>query len=128
MSEFDELDITKKEMLTVMLAIKYWFADLANLKVRIFIDNQACVYLLNYGVTRSPFLASCLREIQFYLAKFNIEINAQYIASKENKLADLCSRAFCNEVHFENFNKLLNEGTLILDVLDYNKFDFNYED
>ena len=102
-------------MLTIMAAIKHWFADLSNLKVLIFVDNMACVSLLNYGVTRSPFLASCLREIQFYLAAFNIEIKAQYIPSKENKLADLCSRAFSTDIHFENFNKLLNDGTLILE-------------
>ena len=70
--EHDELDITKKEMVTVMAAVKHWFADLANLKVKIFVDNQACMALLNYGVTRSPFLASCLREIHFFLARFTI--------------------------------------------------------
>ena len=127
LSDSDDLDITKKEMLTVMAAVKHWFADLANLKVQIFVDNQACAYLLNYGVTRSPFLASCLREIQFYLAKHNIQIRAQYIPSKQNKLADLCSRAFCNETHFNNFNLLLKNGTLVLDLLNYNNFNFEVE-
>ena len=126
-SEHDNLDITKKEMLTVVAAIKHWFADLSNLKVLIFVDNQACVSLLNYGITRSPYLACCLREIQFCLAKFNIEIKAQYIPSKENKLADLCSRAFSNEVHFENFKKLLADGTLLLETVDYEKFSLNYD-
>ena len=122
--EFDELDITKKEMLTVMAAVKHWFMDLANLKVRIFVDNQACVALLNYGITKSPFLASCLREMQYFLAKFNIEIRAEYIPSKENCLADLCSRAFNNDVYFKNFNKLLNDGVLILENICYEKFYF----
>ena len=57
--EFDDLDISKKEMLTVMAAIKHWFKDLANLRVRIFVDNQACVTLFNYGINKSPFLPSC---------------------------------------------------------------------
>lgn len=70
--EFEELDITKKEMLAVMVAVMHWFGDLANQKVCIFVDNQACVALLNYGITRSPILASCLREIQFFLASYNI--------------------------------------------------------
>ena len=126
--DYDDLDISKKEMLTVVVAIKHWFADLSNLKVLIFIDNQACVSLLNYGITKSPFLASCLREIQFYLAKFNIEIKAQYIPSKQNVLADLCSRAFSSDLHFRNFNKLLNEGTLILENVCYEKFRFEYEE
>ena len=124
--EFDEVDITKKEMVTVMAAVKHWFADLSNLKVKIFVDNQACVALLNYGITRSPFLASCLREIQFFLATYNTEIRAEYIPSKENCLADLCSRAFSNEVHFNNFNQLLSNGTLILENVFYDKFSFEY--
>ena len=122
--EYDELDINKKEMLVVMGAVKQWFQELSNLKVRIFIDNQVCVALLNYGITHSPFLACCLREIQFYLARYNIELKAEYIPSKDNCLADLCSRAFSTEKHFNNFNKLLNEGTLKLENVNYNNFNF----
>ena len=121
---FEELDINKLEMVTVMAAVKHWFGELANLKVRIFVDNQVCVALLNYGITKSPFLASCLREINFYLAEHNIELRAEYIPSKQNCLADLCSRAFSNEKFYGNFNKLLNQGTLILDNIDYDKFYF----
>ena len=124
--EFEDMDISKKEMLTVVVAVKHWFADLANLRVRTFIDNQACVALINYGITKSPFLASCLREIQFFLANFNIEIKAEYIPSKQNYLADLCSRAFSSNSFFANFNKLLNEGTLNLECMNYDNFKFNY--
>ena len=125
-SEFDNLDISKKEMLAVMAAIKHWFADLVGLRVKIYVDNMACVSLLNYGITKSPFLASCLREIQYFLANFNIEIRAEYIPSKQNHLADLCSRAFANETHFKNFNKLLNDGTLVIENVNYDHFNFEY--
>ena len=125
-SEFDDLDISKKEMLAIMVAIKHWFADLAGLRVKIFSDNQACVSLINYGISRSPFLAACLREIQFFLANYNIEIKAQYIPSKQNFLADLCSRAFTSESFYVHFKKTLNEGTLFLDCVDYNKFKLEY--
>ena len=123
--EFDELDINKKEMLTVMAAIKHWFADLKNLRVKIFVDNQVCVALLNYGITRSPYLAACLREISFFLACYNIELRAEYIPSKANYLADLCSRAFTNDTHFENFNKLLNDGVIELENILYENFNFS---
>ena len=122
--EYDELDITKKEMLVVMAAVKHWFSDLENLKVKIFVDNSACVSLINYGITRSPFLASCLRELQFYLAKYNIELKAEYVPSKCNFLADTCSRAFSSDKHFENFKKLLADRTIILDYVHYDKFKF----
>ena len=80
--------------------------------------------LLNYGITRSPFLASCLREIQFVMAKYNIELRAEYIPSKDNLLADLCSRAFTNDVHYNNFDKCLNDGTLVLESVNYEFFEF----
>ena len=122
--EFEELDINKKEMLTVMAAIKHWFSDLANLKVKIFVDNQVCVALLNYGITRSPFLAACLREIQSFLARYSIELRAEYIPSKENCLADLCSRAFSSDKHHSNFNKMLKQGIFKLENVYYEKFNF----
>ena len=125
--ELEELDITKKEMVTVMAAVKHWFEDFSNLKVKIYVDNQACVALLNYGVTRSPFLAACLREFFYVLAKFNIELRAEYIPSKENCLADLCSRAFSNDNFFNNFNKLLNDKVLILENVFYEKFSFELD-
>ena len=125
--EFDHLDISKKEMITVMAAIKHWFKDLENSKVKIYVDNQACVALLNYGISRSPFLACCLREIQYFLAYYNIEMFAEYIPSKKNHLADLCSRAFSNDTFFNNFNALLNNKTLVLEYVHYDKFNFEYD-
>ena len=125
--EMEDLDITKKEMVTVMAAIKHWFAPLTNLRVRIFVDNQSCVALLNYGVTRSPFLAACLREIFFYLAKFNIELRAEYIPSRDNDMADLCSRAFSSDMHYSKFTKLLNDRVLILENICYEKLQFQLD-
>ena len=125
--EVEDLDITKKEMLTVMSAVKHWFADLANLKVKVYVDNQAVVALLNHGISKSPFLASCLREINFFLARYSIEIKAEYIPSKENCLADLCSRAFTNDTYFDNFNKLLHDGVLKLENILYDSFNFELD-
>ena len=125
--ELEDLDITKKEMVTVMAAIKHWFAELENLRVRIFVDNQACVALLNYGVTKSPFLAACLREIAFFLAYYNIEVRAEYVPSKQNVLADVYSRSFSDETHYNNFNKLLKDGVLKLENVLYDKFNFGLD-
>ena len=125
--EFEDLDINKKDMITVMAAVKHWFHDLRNLKVKILVDNQVCVALLNYGITRSPFLAACLREIQFILAKYNIELKAEYIPSKQNCLADLCSRAFSSDLMFRKFNAMLSNKTLILENIFYQNLYFEYD-
>ena len=125
--EMEELDITKKEMLTVMAVVKHWFVDLANTNVLIYVDNQACVALLNYGVTRCPFLAACLREINFVCVEYNIQLRANYIPSKENCLADLCSRAFTSEAYYNHFNKLLHDKVLILEQVYYDKLKFELD-
>lgn len=57
----------------------------------------------------------------------NIELRAEYIPSKENCLADLCSRAFSNDKHFNNFNKLLCDKVLILEDVYYDKFLFKLD-
>ena len=114
-------------MLTVMSAIKHWFEDLSNSKVKIYVDNQACVALLNYGITKSPYLASCLREIQYFLALYNIEIVAEYIPSKQNFLADICNRAFTNDKIFKDFNALLNNNTIVIENVFYDKLKFEHE-
>ena len=64
--EFEDMDINAKEMLAIMNGINHWFKEVANMRVKIFTDNQVCVALLNKGFTRSTFLAACLREIQFF--------------------------------------------------------------
>ena len=125
--EMEELDITKKEMLTVMAAVKHWFVDLANTNVLIYVDNQACVALLNYGVTRCPFLAACLREINFVCVDYNNQLRANYIPSKENCLADVCSRAFTSEAHYNHFNKLLHDKILFLEQVYYDKLKFELD-
>ena len=90
-------------------------------------DNQACVALLNYGETRCPILAACLREICHFLAGYNIELRAEYIASKDNCLAVLCSRAFSSAAHHRNFSVLLHNHTLKLECINYNLFNFQLD-
>ena len=61
------------------------------------------------------------------LASFNIELRAEYIPSKENCLADLCSRAFTSDLYFYNFNKLLADKVLIIENVHYDKFKFELD-
>ena len=124
---FEHWNITKKEMVTVMAAVKHWFADLANLRVQIFEGNQACVALLNYGVTRCPILVACLREMYYFLAKCNIELRAQYIPSKENCVPTFAAVLSAALVTMLIFTKLLVDKVLLLEVVDYRKFHFEYD-
>ena len=61
------------------------------------------------------------------LAIFNVELRAEYITSKENCLADICSCAFSSDKHFGNFNKLLSDKVLMLENICYDNFKFEID-
>ena len=54
-------------------------------------------------------------------------MRAEYIPSKDNVLADVCSRAFSSEKHYIQFNKLLLDKVLILENIYYDKFNFELD-
>ena len=60
------------------------------------------------------------------LAKYNIELKAEYIPSKKNRLAELCSRAFSSNVLFKKFNNHVENGTFILEYIYYDKLYFEH--
>ena len=55
-------------------------------------DNLVSVTVINSGRTRDGFLQSGLRELCFHAALFEVEVRAQHIPGKLNKIPDLLSR------------------------------------
>ena len=64
----------------------------AKSRVRIACDNEAVVQVLNSGRTRDLTLAAIARNIQMQLATWDINLQVNHIAGKDNQIADLLSR------------------------------------
>ena len=88
----DTNNIAHREMFTILIAIKIWHKQLAGKVVRISTDSQIAMYAINKGNTRDTFILKCLREMTWYLAKFEILLRAQYINTKLNVVPDALSR------------------------------------
>ena len=55
--------ITHLEFLIILIALKLWKRLFTGHHVCVRCDNMACVYVLNTGRSRDPFLLKCVREI-----------------------------------------------------------------
>ena len=69
---------------------------------------------LNAGISRNPFMQSCLREICFYAAIGEFQIRAKEIAGSSNRIPDYLSRWQEGQKYTELFHSsVANEfGTL----------------
>ena len=61
--ELEDLDINKKEMLTVMAAIKHWFADLKNLKKKFLSIIRPVLHCSIMGLPDLPSLLLALEKL-----------------------------------------------------------------
>lgn len=87
-----ELSINQFELLAVMICVKVWSSEFNHKKILLKCDNQSTVSVLNSGSSRDAFMQGCLREIQFYAAKYEFEVRSVYFPGVENRTADLLSR------------------------------------
>ena len=85
-------NIVHLEMLNILAALRVWQEAWRNSKVGIACDNLAVVQVLNSGKTRDLTLAAIARNIQFQIAKYNIDLKVSHIPGKVNIIADLLSR------------------------------------
>ena len=87
-----DLDSNCLELLTVVVSIKLWGHFWRNLNIQIYCDNMTAVLAINSGASRSGFIASCLRELWFWCAKYEILLRACHLPGVENRISDWLSR------------------------------------
>lgn len=89
---WEDLHITHKETLAIILAAKRWGHQWENKRIIIHSDNQAAVAIINKGTTANARIMYELRTLFWLSAHYNFHITAVYIEGTRNKLADAISR------------------------------------
>ena len=84
--------IVQYELLAVNIALKMWASLLTGNKFKIYCDNKAVVDIINNGYSTDELLQMLLREFVYLCAINQVEIVAQHLYSKQNRLPDLLSR------------------------------------
>ena len=88
------MNINQLEFLAVVICVKVWGSEFNHKKILLKCDNQSTVSVVNSGSSRDSFMQCCLREIQYFAARFEFEIKSVHFPGLENRTADLLSR--CN--------------------------------
>lgn len=85
-------DLTFLEMVPVVMAIQLWGGFLQNKKIKLFIDNEALVQVLNKQTSKSKRVMQLVRVFVLCCMQHNIIFRAIHIRSECNNVADAISR------------------------------------
>ncbi|KAL9972926.1 hypothetical protein ACROYT_G019322 [Oculina patagonica] len=87
-----ELFISSKKMLALVYAIKALPQEIRNARLDAYVDSQVMIGAWNaQGSKKSPQLTNVTKQLFFALSSRNIQLNLQYLPSRENQ-ADAPSR------------------------------------
>ena len=86
------LSINCLELLAIVVTVKLWGKFWKGKKIVLYTDNENSCRALNTGISRNPFMQSCLREICFIAAIEEFQIKAKAISGISNRLPDYLSR------------------------------------
>ena len=66
---------------------------------------------INTGATRNDFMASCLRELWLWCARYEILLRAQHLPGIDNRLADYLSRWHIRPAYYsQKFHTVLEHS------------------
>ena len=80
------------ELYAVVVGVFNWISRFRNQRIILFCDNISVVYMINRNTSSCP---QCLKLIRILVLEsmiHNVRVFANYVSSKNNKLADLLSR------------------------------------
>ena len=88
----EKYTITHLELWVVIIGVKVWGKELSRRIIKIRSDNEAVSYILNTGRSQDLLLQKLLRELTWWLAKFEFKIKSQHLSRAKNTLPDLLNR------------------------------------
>ena len=90
--QIEDLPITFKEILPIVLALEIWGQELRVQCIILHIDNIAAVYILNKQSSKDKDIMALVCRFLLACMKFNILTNFVHLEGTSNILPDLVSR------------------------------------
>ena len=90
--QWEEMDISVKELVPVVLAAALWGSFWQGQHIRFHSDNMAVVSILRTRTAKSPQLMHLLRCFAFYCAYYRFHTSCVHVPGAMNKAADALSR------------------------------------
>ena len=84
--------ITHLELWAVIIAVRIWGRELTGKIIRVKTDNIAVKHLVNSGRSQDLRLQKLLRELVWWLSKYQFKVKCVHLMGITNKMPDLLSR------------------------------------
>ena len=91
-SHWEEINITAKELLPIVLALRVCGPELSNNTIHFFTDNMAAMHIINKQTSKDKLVMNMVRYLVLTLLTYNIDLRAKHIPGKSNIICDLLSR------------------------------------
>jgi len=116
----DTEHINQLELLTIVVALKFWANEWRGKRILIRCDNDASCLVINAGRSNGDnYMMKCAREIAYICATSDFEVKALHLEGKKNVISDYLSRAHQNGWSTQEFKKLVGPGPVVeIDVSD----------
>ena len=89
---WQDVHITVKELLPIVIACAVWGHECQGKTVRCLCDNAAVVAIIRSGTARIPLAMHLMRSLFFFTAHFQMSLVADHIPGHHNEAADAISR------------------------------------
>ena len=86
------VNIAHLELWAVVIALKMWGHEMMGKIVKVKTDNEAVSIIINTGRSKDILLQKLLRELVWWMSKFQVRIKSVYLPGKFNRLPDILSR------------------------------------
>jgi len=126
LSEKVKKDINCLELLTIVVACKYWSHAWKGKRILVKCDNLDSVNAINNLGVHDKFLQACVRELMLICASGDFQVRAVHIPGIENRLPDWLSRAHLNNNNLDKFIAATDGKLDCVDILD-DSFKFEYD-
>lgn len=113
-----DLHISQLEMLNVAVAVKLWASTWTNHRVIIYCDNSAAIAVLQSGRGRDHFLLACARQVWYYAARYDCQIEPRHKPGVEMETADSLSRYHLHASYRARVTQLTSSSTYTRQEID----------
>ena len=107
--------IVHLEAVNKLVAFKLWAKYWKNSKVIIWCDNVAVVHAFTFHKIQDPWLMACVRNVWYFSALHNVQLQVKHIAGINNVYADILSRwhtySYCNSTTVQYMKSCIWEET-----------------
>lgn len=100
------VSINELETLSLLIGVRLWGSHCTGKRLLVYCDNQATVAIVNTGRANNKFAQDCLRELHCWAAVYDFQVRAKFLASEDNRMADITSRMNRDTVKRHEFDIL----------------------